>query len=189
MAVRGERAGATRQRILDVAREQIASRTVEFTLGSVAAAADVSVQTILRAFGSKEGLIVEAVVGALATAPAPTTQPGRSVSEAVTNLFDDYEEIGDRVIWLLAEEHRIDGMREVAEQGRTYHRTWVDAAFGEQLATFATAERKRVTLALIAATDVYVWKLLRRDLGLQRQAAESIVERLVRGALVNSKGV
>jgi hypothetical protein len=40
-------------------------------------------------------------------------------------------------------------------------------------------------VALLAATDVYVWKLLRRDLGLDRKSAQAAVERLIRGVLIN----
>jgi len=40
-----------------------------------------------------------------------------------------------------------------------------------------------VVAALVAATDVYVWKLLRRDQGLDRAAAEHVVRRLVEGAV------
>jgi hypothetical protein len=43
-------------------------------------------------------------------------------------LFDDYEVIGDRVIRMLAEEHRIAGFAEVAATGRLMHRRWVTTA-------------------------------------------------------------
>jgi hypothetical protein len=46
------------------------------------------------------------------------------------------------------------------------------------------AERERVLTALIVAMDVYVWKLLRRDLRLDRPAAEAVMVRLVRGDLL-----
>jgi len=87
---------------------------------------------------------------------------------------------------MLAEEHRIPGFAEVAAVGRTKHRAWIEAAFAEQLAVNPAPERDRILTALIAATDVYVWKLLRRDLGLDRTASESTVETLIRGVLVNS---
>ena len=189
MAVRGEKAAARRQQILDAARDLMDTHSADFTLANIAAAAGTSVQTVLRAFGNKEGLIVEAVVGSPASLPTAQLAPQpASVREAVSEVFDDYEDIGDRVIWVLAQEHRIDGLQEVAEQGRQHHRAWVDDAFAEHLTRLRGAERRRVALALAAATDVYVWKLLRRDLGLDRTGAEAIVERLVRG-VVNHQGV
>jgi hypothetical protein len=36
----------------------------------------------------------------------------------------------------------------------------------------------------LAATDVYLWKLLRRDVGLDKPDAEAVIVRLVQGALV-----
>jgi hypothetical protein len=38
-------------------------------------------------------------------------------------------------------------------------RGWVEASFAEQLALHRAPERRRIVVALIAATDVYVWKL------------------------------
>ena len=61
MAVRGEQAAATRSRILDAARAQFDLRSSDFTLDTVATAAGVSVQTVLRAFGSKHGLVIAAI--------------------------------------------------------------------------------------------------------------------------------
>ena len=34
---------------------------------------------------------------------------------------------------------------------------------------------------MTAATDVYVWKKLRRDMGLTRRAAEAVVRRMIAG--------
>ncbi|MFN8040082.1 MAG: TetR/AcrR family transcriptional regulator [Acidimicrobiales bacterium] len=181
--VRAERAAATRQRILDAARELVTDRTRDFTLEQVASAAGVSVQTVLRGFGNREQLIVEAI-GTFRDSVAPVAiEPFASVEAAVTALFDDYEEIGDRVIRLLAEEHRVAGFADVAERGREMHRRWVQAGFAPQLARRRGRVRSEVETAVVAATDVYVWHLLRRDLGLDRPAAEATVARLVRGAL------
>ncbi len=181
--LRAERAAATRQRILDAARELVVDRTRDFTLEQVASAAGVSVQTVLRGFGSREQLIVEAI-GTFRDSVAPVdVEPFASVEAGVTALFDDYEEIGDRVIRLLAEEHRVAGFADVAARGREMHRQWVEAGFAPQLARRRGRTRTQVETAVVAATDVYVWHLLRRDLGLDRPVAEAVVARLVRGAL------
>ena len=186
MAVRGEKAAATRQRTLDAARELFADQAGDFTLENVAAAAGTTVQTVLRAFGNKEALIVEAIGSFRAKEPA-AIEPLQPVSEVVTRLFDDYEEIGDRAILMLAEEHRIPGFAEVAKSGRERHRAWVKAAFAGQLAKRPARAREAILVGLLAATDVYVWKLLRRDFGLGRKASQSAVERLLCGVLVNVK--
>ena len=54
--------------------------------------------------------------------------------------------------------------------------------FGDRLPT-TPAARKRAVHALHAATDVYVWKLLRRDLGLSRTETEKTMADLVVGVL------
>jgi hypothetical protein len=61
--------------------------------------------------------------------------------------------------------------------GRTYHRGWVERTFAPQLAGLRGPARKRRIAALVAATDVYTWKLLRLDLGLsQAETERTLVE-------------
>ena len=43
----------------------------------------------------------------------------------------------------------------------------------------APPERRRALAALHAATDVYTWKLLRRDLGLGRRTAQQVMTEMV----------
>lgn len=181
MTVRDQKAAATRQRILEVTRD-LFTATSAFTLDEVARRAGTSVQTVLRAFGSKERLVVAAIGTIREDAPARGEVP-TSMPDAIDQLFDDYEEIGDRVIRLLSEEDRVPEFAAVAETGRAQHREWVETAFAPRLYTLPSRERRDATTALVAATDVYVWKLLRRDLGLDRSAAQTAVTRLVRGAL------
>ena len=205
--VRQEKAAATRQRIIDAARELFADPAHDFTLERTAAMAGVSVQTVLRAFGNKEHLILEAVGTFRQSEGRQVIRPARTVEDAVATLFDDYEQIGDRVIRMLAEEHRIPGFAAVAAGGRRvqdeHHRMrgfagvgaggrrmargWVEATCAPQLKAHPARHRAGILVALLAATDVYVWKLLRRDLGLDRSAAQSTVARLIRGTLGNSK--
>lgn len=181
MAKRNEQAAATRQRIVDAARGLISSQSPDFTLALVAEAAGTSVQTVLRAFGSKEGLIIETVIGSLSSEYATPGPAPRSVHEAVVQVFDEFEEIGDRLMWMLANEHRVDGLAAVIAHGRSIHRERVMSAFADRLAGYGPAERRRVVAALLVATDAYVWKLLRRDLGFGRAAAEAVVERIIDG--------
>jgi hypothetical protein len=73
------------------------------------------------------------------------------------------------------------------ELGRQAHRKWIETAFAPQLHARQGAARARLLHALIVATDVYTWKLLRRDLRLDRRAAENLVEDMVR-AIVQGGG-
>ena len=183
MAVRGARAEGKRARIVAVAQEQFTDPSADLTLEAVATAAGVSVRTVLRAFGTKEGLVLAAIDTTRDDASRPEAEPPESVEAAVGQVFDDYERIGDRVVRLLAEEHRIPGFAAVAAEGRQRHREWLVAAFARELATARGREHARRVDALVVATDVYVWKVLRRDLGRSRAESERIVVRLVHGAL------
>lgn len=182
MDVRARQAAATRERIREATQNLFATKATEFTLEHVAAGAGTSVQTVLRMFGTKEKLILDAIGSFRATIP-PRDEIPQSIAEAVTKVLDDYEVIGDRVVGMLAEEHHISGLEAVASEGRDRHRDWVAAAFAAQIAQHPKRTRARILVALVAATDVYVWKLLRRDLGLDRKAVQATVERLVRGVL------
>ena len=175
------------------AQELFTDASTDFTVERVAAMSGVSAQTVLRAFGNRDGLI-HAAIGTFRASHGPAevthiaVEPFASPAQAVTALFDDYESIGDRVIRMLAEEHRVDGFADVAATGREMHRRWVEDGFAAALRAYRARDRAEVLTAVVAATDVYVWKLLRRDLGLERAAAEKIVVRLIEGALMGNRG-
>ena len=101
-------------------------------------------------------------------------------------LYDDYEVIGDQVIRLLADEPRVSGMPELLNQGRAGHRRWTETAFAPQLEAKRGAAREQALIGLLLATDVYTWKLLRRDFRLDRPAAERIVIDIIRA--ITEKG-
>jgi AcrR family transcriptional regulator len=187
MATRGEKAAATRARILEVTQTLFVDPASDLTLEQVATAAGVTVQTVLRAFGTKEKLLLAAIGTFRGDDAAVFADPPESIKAAVQQIYDDYEEIGDRVIRMLAEEHRVSGFAEVAAEGRTRHRVWIEFAFARQLATVPRRQRSQAVAALVVATDVYVWKLLRRDLHMDLKAAAGIAERLICGALNPTK--
>src|SRR6516165_4383111 len=55
----------------------------------------------------------------------------------------------------------------------------IPTAVAPSIARQEGGQRALMLNALVAATDVYVWKLLRRDRGVGRAAAEAVVRRLV----------
>ena len=63
--------------------------------------------------------------------------------------------------------------------GRRWHRRWVERTFAPMLDGMPRAARERRLVALVVATDLLVWKLLRREMGLGRRAAEQIVTDMV----------
>jgi AcrR family transcriptional regulator len=177
MVARAEAAAATRERILAAAWQHFSGqRYEEVRLADVAADAGVSVQTLHAHFGAKDALFVAAWIETIGPEGARRDMaPVGDVRTAVRLLYDSYELRGDAALYLLAEEDRIPAVRGMADAGRAWHRAWVERTFAPLLAGVSRAERKRRLTAMVVATDLLVWKLLRREMGLGRDAAERIV--------------
>lgn len=181
MQARADAAEQTALRIMDAAiglwREVAYD---EFTLQDVADRAGVSLSTVMRRFGSKEGL-AEAVL----TSDRIGTQRGRDtvaagdIDAALRMIVADYESNGDAVIRMLALEDRIEMVRRVVGAGRDAHSAWVERVFAPLLAS-TSAVRRRQTLQLVVATDVYTWKILRRDRGLSQREARAVMRDMCR---------
>ena len=181
MSARADAAAQTHQRILAAAIALFSDRAYDDVgLADVAHAAGVTVQTVLRRFGSKDGLGEAAA--ALATdgvrAARLGTPPG-DVAAAMRNLAEHYEAWGDRSLRFLSQELRTPAMRKVTDAGRALHHAWVEQAFQPWLQAARGAARTRLRARLIAATDVYVWKIMRRDLGLDPAATALAMRELV----------
>jgi AcrR family transcriptional regulator len=167
---RAAAAAETGTRILEAAtRLFLAGGGEEPTLDAVAAEAGVAVQTVLRRFGSKEGLFAACLDhGTAVVAAERNTVPPGDVPAAVDNLLDHYDAWGDRSLRLLWLAERSPAALRVVEGVRALHRDWVARAFGPQLAAVPAPDRPLRLAQLVAVTDVHVWKLLHRDQGLDR---------------------
>jgi AcrR family transcriptional regulator len=184
-------AALTHQRILEAALALAAEEWLDrITLEQVAARADVTVQTVIRHFGTKEGLFSAAAEDAsLRALHRRRETPVGNIAAAVTILMDHYEEVGDRLARLLAQEDTYPGLRAFTDAGRYAHREWVARTFAPFLARRDGRERDRLVVQLVAVTDVFVWKLLRRDLGQDRQQTELALRELLRALLARGTRV
>src|SRR4029077_3896802 len=98
------------------------------------ARAEVSTRTVIRRFGSKEGLMTAAIEdGMAASATGRRGDPG-DVAGAVRKLTDHYEADGDEVMLWLALAERLPHVRRITERGTEMHVEWVDAVFPPHLA-------------------------------------------------------
>jgi AcrR family transcriptional regulator len=184
MRARADGVADTRQRILQAAFDLSGERmSLEIVLADVAGRAGVSVQTILRHFGTREALFDAVGDFARATVAAERAAPAGDVPAAVKVLFSHYEARGDATLRFLAQEFWDERARSVTERGRGLHRDWVRTVFAPQLAARPEASREALTDLLVVATDVYTWKLLRRDSGLPRETAQRRVLDLIRALL------
>jgi AcrR family transcriptional regulator len=188
MTARSAKTEATRGRICDSVMELYREHSLnDFTLDDVAARAGTTVQTVLRAFKSKDNLVVEALDRLTRkNSPQMTDRPSGfmpsppgDVAAAVASIYDVYETIGDLVIRNLSEEGRNPALKPTLELGRDNHRTWVKEVFAPQLKARGGGARNQLFHCLIVATDVYVWKVLRRDQKLSRPGAEAVVFQMI----------
>ncbi len=174
---------ATHTAILDAALAAFTQESFDrVTLTDIARDAGVTVQTVIRHFGSKEELFAR-----LAEREEKRVLEQRQVPDdagrdaALDALLDHYERDGDTIVNFVAQEHRFEPIRHIVEKGRRVHRAWVDRHCRDLLDGRPEAERERVLRAATVATDLGTWKLLRRDFGLDRSAVRAVMVELLEG--------
>ena len=152
----------------------------EITLDEVAASAGTTRQTILRLFRSKEG-VLSAVIDLFHARAAPRLELPEDVGylAAIEAVVEHYEIVGDMTFRLLAQEERHPLLRPHLSRGRQAHRSWVAARFKESLGGLDEEERNRQITRLVVATDLYTWKLLRRDFGQTRSEVTAFIVGMV----------
>jgi AcrR family transcriptional regulator len=187
MTARAEGAAATRKRIARAALELFYAQWYEdVTLTAIADAAGVSHQTVLNHFESKEGVALAAVeIAERETIDRRADAVPGDVEGAVAVLVGEYERFGDSNARWAASADRLGSLASTLDAARASHQAWIRRIFAADLPSDAASRRKAVN-ALHAATDVYTWKLLRRDLHLSRAETRQTIVYLVRGVLDRS---
>jgi len=161
-----------------------ARRVADITLDDIARESGLTVRSVLRRFGSRDSVFEAAFIrlkDELARLRVAT--PPGDVDAAIGSLMDQYELIGTFNIRALREEEDMPLVHRVLDDARGFHRDWLRRIFGPHLTRLTPAERGRRFTALYAATDIYLWKLLRRDLKCDRRSTVETMTRLVRGVL------
>ncbi len=184
MTARADSVASTRETIVRSAMHLFFDNYYEdVTLVDIAQAAGVSHQTVLNHFSSKEGVAsaVADLLGTETTDARYEAVPG-DVGGAVRILVGEYERFGDANARWAASAERLPNLAAILDKARESHRAWLERCFGALLPTGA-AGRRRTINALYAATDVYTWKLLRRDLAVSRAETERTIVQLVEGVL------
>jgi AcrR family transcriptional regulator len=173
----------TRAAILDAAQALFrADPQLDPSLDAVAARAGVSTRTVIRQFGSKEGLLEAAIAAGVEAAQTTRHAEPGDIEGAVRALVTHYEGLGDDVMRWLALADRLPFVRQVTERGTESHHDWVEAVFAPDLDRLPRGARRARRAALANATDVYVWHLLRRREGLGREATRNAMLGMVEAA-------
>ncbi len=181
---RAESAAATGRRIVEAFLNRLREQWYdEITLDQVAGDASVTVQTVVRRFGGKAGLLAEAIRAMVRRAEERRATPPGDPEKLVRNLVGDYERTGDTIIRLLALEQRDAALCEHLALGRRRHRDWIARMFAEKLKPLGAKARQAALDTLVVATDVYTWKLLRRDMGRGVAATAAIITGMIRSTI------
>lgn len=155
----------------------------DISLERLARAANVTVPTVLRHFGSKEGVLqavgerfqVDAMV-------RRSIMPG-DIDGAIGVVVEDYEVGGDMVMQFLNQEGRIPGIKAITTIGRRGHRAWVREIFAPWLDGLSPEEEVWKLDGLVVSLDLYVWQVLRRDRGRSPDEVKRFMRSLVRGII------
>lgn len=182
-AARAEAERATGEAILDAALNAFGRELFDHvTLQQIAEDSGVTVQTVIRRFGSKEELFE-----ALVERERPRILASREAAEAdgleaaIDALLEHYEADGETILNFIAQERRVALVRQIVEEGRRVHREWVERHCAALLDGVDGAERQELLFAAMAGTDLYTWKLLRRDRGLEPSRVHRVMMRILNG--------
>jgi AcrR family transcriptional regulator len=181
MTARAQAAARTGELILDAAVEVFFEEpTASISLEEIARRAGVTVQTVIRRFGGREGLLAAAGAREAEKVRREREAPPGDLRGAVRVLVAHYERTGDHVLRMLAEEARSPALAGVVDHGRQMHRKWCEGVFAPWVEGLNGGERRRRLAQLVAVCDVYTWMLLRRLSGLSRQQTELAICELIK---------
>jgi AcrR family transcriptional regulator len=179
MRARAQQTEQTRQRILD-ATAAVASEKPILAVGlpDIAQRAGVSVQTVLRQFGSRDGVFDATQQYVVSEVIAELDAPPGDLDAIIEALMAHYELRGDDVLMFLGQERWEPRAAEITNEGRRMHLAWVQKVF-EPVLPDDVDEREAVIDLLMVATDVYTWKILRRDRGLSIEETTQRMRRMI----------
>ncbi len=161
----------------------------EITLDHIAAEAGTTRQTIIRRYGGKPGVLaafVENMDNTIRTGRWNT--PAGDIDNAISNLVDEYEELGPWLIRTLSLEGRFPELTAGLNQGRRGHREWVTYIFSPWLDNLEREQRQERIHELIAVTDVWMWHLLRNDQELNPRKVKVLFNDMVKRLLRDDEG-
>jgi AcrR family transcriptional regulator len=182
MSARADAAELTAERIVDAMLERLRTTPYErVRLEDVASDAGVTVQTVIRRFGSKPVLMTTTVARELGRIAAKREAAARSKpAETIRALVKHYEDYGLLILKTYAEAPLVPGLPEIAARGRAYHVDWCRRSFAEHLdPELDEPTRARRSAQIVAICDATTWRVLRIDGELDPGATERAITELL----------
>jgi AcrR family transcriptional regulator len=177
---RAEAQERTKEALLEAAAEEFFAGGALATLEGLASKVKVTKQTLLRHFGSKEGLLQQALTRSAADVVEQRwSAPVGDVEGAVENLLEHYDEWGERGMRLEAWQISPTPFARLARMGRRIHSEWVEYAFAPWLDARDGRARARLTAQLVAICDVQVWWVLTHYLKMERDEVRATLVEMV----------
>jgi AcrR family transcriptional regulator len=155
----------------------------DITLDEVAARAGVTVRTVIRQFGGKEGLVAAIPDHLSQMENIGSDITATDIDTALDGILRRHEERGDVTLRALAQELRHPVLSATLASDRAAHIATVAEIFSPWLSRFAPDARQGVIDALVVATDVYAWKRLRRDMGRTEGETRAVLRGMVKSIL------
>jgi AcrR family transcriptional regulator len=179
----------TREALLDSAIDEFfEGNWLKASLESLSARAGVTKQTLLRHFGSKDGLLMQAMMrGAAQARDQRWSAPRGDIAGTVENLLDHYEEWGERSMRIGAWQRGPAMLALISRAARQFHYDWVDYAFGPWLDRLDGLLRVRRRAELIALCDLQTWWILSHDLEFPRAEVHAILLDMIERVLVGEQ--
>ncbi|WP_448005064.1 TetR/AcrR family transcriptional regulator [Agromyces bauzanensis] len=182
MSARADAAELTGERIVDAMQARLAGTPYErIRLEDIASDAGVTVQTVIRRFGGKPGLMTTTVERELGRITAAREAAAHSSpSETIRALVEHYERYGSLILKTYSEAPLVPGLPEIAARGREYHLDWCRRTFADHVDPSGDDSTRRRRLAqVVAICDATTWRILRFDGGLDTgQTERALVELL-----------
>jgi AcrR family transcriptional regulator len=179
----------TREALMDVATDEFfAGNWLKASLDSLSSKAGVTKQTLLRHFGSKDGLLMHSLMHRAAQVRDQRwSTPTNDILGAVDNVLDHYEDWGERSMRIGAWQSGPTILAMFANAARQIHYDWVEHAFAYWLDGLDDDDRARRRAALIVLCDVQTWWILAHDLGLRRSQIRAILGELIERTIIEKK--
>ncbi|GAA2227422.1 hypothetical protein GCM10009851_09560 [Herbiconiux moechotypicola] len=181
MSARARSAEVTGERILDAMLARFAVAPFDaITLDEIANEAGVTVQTVIRRFGGKAGVlraVVARELGRIAAAREGTMRD--SAAQTLAALVDHYEHYGLLILKFYAEAPLVEGLPELAVQGRGFHVDWCRRVFDARIATDDPVLHRVRSAQVVAICDATTWRILRFDGGLDPAETERALGELL----------